>query len=71
MRNLLIAISGVQLDRSRGARYIVATIRTMNAAFPQWKAPVKVTLRDRGGVIDIVGIDRSGARARLGSTTNN
>ena len=54
-----------------GARYIVATIRTMNAAFPQWKAPVKVTLRDRGGVIDIVGIDRSGAGARVGSTTNN
>ena len=54
-----------------GARYIVATIRTMNAAFPQWKAPVKVTLRDRDGVIDIVGIDRSGAGARLGSTTNN
>ena len=54
-----------------GARYIVATIRTMNAAFPQWKAPVKVTLRDRGGVIDIVGIDRSGAGGRVGSTTNN
>jgi len=54
-----------------GARYIVATIRTMNAAFPQWKTPVKVTLRDRGGVIDIVGIDRSGAGARVGSTTNN
>ena len=43
----------------------------MNAAFPQWKAPVKVTLRDRGGVIDIVGIDRSGAHAGVGSTTNN
>ena len=54
-----------------GARYIVATIRTMNAAFPQWKAPVKVTLRDRSGVIDIVGIDRSGARAGVGSTTNH
>ena len=54
-----------------GARYVVATIRTVNAAFPQWKAPVKVTLRDRGGVIDIVGIDRSGARAGTGSTTND
>jgi hypothetical protein len=53
-----------------GARYVVATIRTINPAFPQWLKPVKVTLRDRGGVIDIVGIDRGGAAA-ISSTTNN
>ena len=32
----------------------------------KWKTPVKVTLRERGGVIDIVGIDRSNARAGVG-----
>jgi hypothetical protein len=56
-------------DRS-GARYIVATIRTVNPAYPQWLKPIKVTLRDRGGVVDVVGIDRSGA-ANSSSTTNN
>ena len=56
-------------DRS-GARYVVATIRTINPAFPQWLKPIKVTLRDRDGVIDIVGIDRGGA-ATVSSTTNN
>ncbi|HUQ87264.1 MAG TPA: hypothetical protein VM096_06875 [Vicinamibacterales bacterium] len=44
-----------------GARYIVATIRTVNAAFPQWSSPVKVTLRQRNGAVDIVGIERSQA----------
>jgi hypothetical protein len=53
-----------------GARYLVATIRTVNPAFPQWMKPVKVTLRDRDGVIDIVGIDRSGAAVAT-SLTNN
>ena len=53
-----------------GARYLVATIRTVNPAFPQWMKPVKVTLRDRNGVIDIVGIDRGGA-APASSLTNN
>jgi len=51
-----------------GARYLVATIRTSNPAFPQWLAPVRVTLRDRGGVIDIVGIDR---RAGAGAVSTN
>jgi len=52
-----------------GARYIVATIRTVNPAFPQWLTPVRVTLRDRGGVIDIVGIDRRAGAAAV--STNN
>jgi hypothetical protein len=55
---------------SSGARYVVATIRTLNPAFPQWLKPVKVTLRDRNGVIDVVGIERGGA-AGNSSTTNN
>jgi hypothetical protein len=48
---------------------VVATIRTVNPSFRSgW--PVKVTLRDRDGVIDIVGIDRRGA-ALASSLTNN
>ena len=41
-----------------GARYAVAAIRTEHASFPAWNRPVEVTLRDRGGVIDVVGIVR-------------
>jgi len=41
-----------------GARYAVAAIRTEHATFPAWNRPVDVTLRDRGGVIDVVGIVR-------------
>jgi len=41
-----------------GARYAVAAIRTEHATFPAWNRPVEVTLRDRGGVIDVVGIVR-------------
>jgi len=41
-----------------GARYAVAAIRTEHAGFPAWNRPVEVTLRDRGGVIDVVGIAR-------------
>ena len=36
----------------------VAAIRTEHATFPAWNRPVEVTLRDRGGVIDVVGITR-------------
>lgn len=52
-----------------GARYAMATIRTLNAAYPQWARPVRVTVRDRDGVVDVVGIDRRGAAAA--SPTNN
>jgi hypothetical protein len=41
-----------------GARYAVAAIRTEHATFPAWNRPVEVTLRERGGVIDVVGIAR-------------
>ena len=41
-----------------GARYAVAAIRTEHATFPAWNRPVDVTLRERGGVIDVVGIAR-------------
>jgi len=41
-----------------GARYAVAAIRTEHATFPAWNRPVEVTLRERGGVIDVVGVAR-------------
>jgi hypothetical protein len=41
-----------------GARYAVAAIRTEHATFPAWNRPVEVTLRNRGGAIDVVGIAR-------------
>ena len=43
-----------------GARYAVAFIRTEDASFPAWNRPVEVTLRARGGVVDVVGIVRPG-----------
>jgi hypothetical protein len=65
-----VPLSAFGPSDSSGARYLVATIRTINPAFPQWAKPVKVTLRERGGVIDVVGIDRNG-QAGNPSTTNN
>jgi hypothetical protein len=41
-----------------GYRYAEARISTRHSDFPHWQAPVIVTLRDRGGEIDIVGILR-------------
>ena len=41
-----------------GGRYAVAAIRTEHTAYPSWNRPVEVTLRDRNGVVDVVGIVR-------------
>jgi hypothetical protein len=41
-----------------GARYAVARIETAHPRFPNWRVPVTVTLRDRGGARDVVGIER-------------
>jgi hypothetical protein len=41
-----------------GDRYAVAAIQTLHPVEPQWRAPVRVTLRDRGGAITVVGIER-------------
>src|SRR5262245_3837087 len=41
-----------------GFRYAIASIKTVDAGHPQWAAPVRVTIRDRGGKIDVVGIER-------------
>lgn len=44
-----------------GSRYAMMAIRAEHAQYPEWTAPVVVTLRDRAGEIDVVGIDRPAA----------
>jgi hypothetical protein len=41
-----------------GCRYAVFSISTIETNHPNWAIPVLVTLRNRGGAIDIVGIER-------------
>jgi hypothetical protein len=41
-----------------GVRYAVAMISTTQRAFPHWSQPVRVTIRNRNGLLDVVGIDR-------------
>ena len=41
-----------------GFRYAIASISTVHANYPNWMSPVRVTLRERGGVIEVVGIER-------------
>jgi hypothetical protein len=41
-----------------GFRYAIASIRTTYADYPQWANPVLVTLRDRNGSPEVVGIER-------------
>jgi hypothetical protein len=52
-----------------GVRYAVALIETNHPDFPAWKRPVRVTLRNRNGAIDVVGIERpTGAEQRVNAT---
>ncbi len=39
-----------------GYRYAVAGVRTLHPDFSHWSEPVRVTLRDRQGEVDVVGI---------------
>ncbi len=41
-----------------GARYAVAAISTIQREFPNWDRAVRVTIRNRNGRLDVVGIDR-------------
>jgi hypothetical protein len=41
-----------------GSRYAVVAIATHHADHPGWQTPVIVTVRDRAGEIDVVGIER-------------
>lgn len=39
-------------------RYAVASIETLHPEFPWWSSPVVVTVRNRAGAMEVVGIDR-------------
>ena len=41
-----------------GLRYAVASISTSHPEYQHWASPVVVTVRNRGGALEIVGIDR-------------
>ena len=41
-----------------GVRYAVASISTRHPMFTHWASPVVVTIRNRKGMLDVVGIDR-------------
>jgi hypothetical protein len=41
-----------------GLRYTVASISTIQRTFPHWNKPVRVTVRNRNGLFDVVGIER-------------
>lgn len=41
-----------------GFRYAVASIATVAQGYAHWAQPVVVTIRDRSGALDVVGIDR-------------
>ena len=40
------------------ARYAIASIKTVDASHPNWMSPVLVTVRERDGAIDVVGLER-------------
>ena len=39
-------------------RYAIASIKTVDASHPNWMSPVLVTVRERDGAIDVVGLER-------------
>jgi hypothetical protein len=46
-----------------GYRYATASIQSVHADFPHWASPVHVTVRNRNGSVDVVGIERPTAPA--------
>ena len=51
-----------------GYRYAIASIRTVQTGYPNWAQPVRVTLRDRQGRVDVVAIDRTTGNADRNAT---
>ena len=50
-----------------GSRYAVASIATIHPGFANWASPVFVTVRERNGSFDVVGIERPANRDRKGN----
>ena len=57
--SLAIPMEALGPADASGSRYAVAIIRTHHTAFPEWQAPVVVTVLQRQGTIDVVGIERA------------
>ena len=53
-----------------GLRYAVARIRTFHADNPQWQEPLVLTIRNRNGTFDVVGIQRPRHDAEIESAKN-
>jgi hypothetical protein len=53
-----------------GFRYAIVSIRTLHEGYPHWAEPIRVTLRERGGDVMVVGVDRPSGRARASASTN-
>ena len=45
-----------------GSRYAIASISTVACGPPHWASPVLVTVRERHGAVDVVGIERPAGR---------
>ena len=41
-------------------RYAVALIRSLHPDFPEWREPIRVTLREHRGTVEVVGVHRPG-----------
>jgi hypothetical protein len=50
-----------------GSRYAVASIATIHPGFANWASPVLVTVRERNGSFDVVGIERPANRDSKGN----
>ncbi|HET9706416.1 MAG TPA: hypothetical protein VFP85_20380 [Vicinamibacterales bacterium] len=54
-----------------GFRYVIVSIRTLHEGYPHWAEPIRVTLRERGGDVTVVGVNRpSGRRAAAKASTS-
>jgi hypothetical protein len=58
-RRIVIPDSAWGPRNDAGVRYAIASIATLDHLFTHWATPVDVTIRDRAGSLDVVGIDRS------------
>jgi hypothetical protein len=58
-RRIVIPDSAWGPRNGAGVRYAIASIATLDNLFTHWATPVDVTIRDRAGSLDVVGIDRS------------
>jgi hypothetical protein len=54
-----------------GFRYGIVSIRTVQDGYLHWAEPVRITLRERGGQVTVVGVDRPAGRQTLPNGSTN